>query len=388
MTIVGEKLLPGRTLGVMFHLENAQVIRNDCVGDGLYELECLAPQVAGNGKPGQFVHMEVKPCPSTSVSPLLRRPFSLYGVDGESGIISVLYRIRGSGTAILAQVRRGEHLSVLGPLGKGFSLPAKGSVALLVGGGMGIAPLVYLADRLVSSGCEVNVLYGAETASELVAQERLLQIGANCRVATMDGSRGHKGLVTDLLTSIGEFSRKLSSRFDQTSSSECLQISPDELNTTAIGRDRLPDMVYSCGPQEMMAVVVRFAKEHGIPGEVSMEAYMACGVGVCLGCACKLKSDATSYAKVCSDGPVFPLEQVGLRFRRAVTVNLEVDLGGIAYQPGCYGVRNVRVWFAMKGLVGPNNVGAIITKATTKSATGNPHHELPRLPVGCLMPSV
>ena len=306
---------------MMFFLENVRVIRNDCVGDGLYELECFAPQVAGSGRPGQFVHVEVKPCSSKSVSPLLRRPFSLYGVDAERGTISILYRIRGSGTSILAQTRPEECLSVLGPLGNGFSLPDKESSTLLVGGGMGIAPLVYLADRLASLGCDVNVLYGAETASELVALERLVRTGANCHVATMDGSRGHKGLVTDLLigTSAGESARISMDEFDQTSTggfaSTARSLFP---NTGATGLGRKHDMIYSCGPREMMAVVAQFAKEQGIPGEVSMEAHMACGVGVCLGCACKLKSDDTGYAKVCSDGPVFPLNQVEFAVREGV----------------------------------------------------------------------
>ena len=262
----------------MFFLENAEVVRNDRVGDGLYELECRAPQIAGKGEPGQFVHTEVKPHQAASASPLLRRPFSLYGADAERGVISILYRIRGLGTSLLAEVKPGEHLSALGPLGRGFTLSRAGSTVLLVGGGMGIAPLVYLADRLLKLGCEVEVLYGAETARELVALEKLEQKGAKCHVATMDGSRGHKGLVTDLLA--------------------------------LVPAETAADMIYSCGPLEMMAHVARFAKERGIPGEVSLEANMACGVGVCLGCAVRLKASDTDYAKVCSDGPVFPMDQV------------------------------------------------------------------------------
>ncbi|NLJ61080.1 MAG: dihydroorotate dehydrogenase electron transfer subunit [Firmicutes bacterium] len=272
----------------MFFLENAEIIRNDRVADGIYELECSASEIAGNGDPGQFVHMEVKPYSVESVSPLLRRPFSLYGVTREQGTISILYRIRGKGTSILAQVKPGEYLSVLGPLGRGFTLPAEGSATLLVGGGMGIAPLVYLADRLVRLSCDVNVLYGAETASELVALDKLQQEGAKCHIATMDGSRGYKGLVTDLLTCISEGE-------------------PTRMST---GKQACTDIVYSCGPLEMMAHVAKFAKERGIPGEVSLESYMACGVGVCLGCALRLRNGDASYAKVCSDGPVFSMAEV------------------------------------------------------------------------------
>lgn len=301
----------------MFFLRNAEVIRNDCVGDGLFELKCLAPEISGHGEPGQFVHVKVKPHQAESASPLLRRPFSLYGVDSEQGIISILYRIRGLGTSILAQAKPGECLSVLGPLGKGFTLPPKGSATLLVGGGMGIAPLVYLAGRLADLGCEVDVLYGAETASELVALEKLEKTGAKCHVATMDGSRGHKGLVTDLLSRVRAGEEASMSPGEQAHSSgglldksQTIQLEPTLPDREAGGIRRQPDMIYSCGPLEMMAHVAQFAKERGIPGEVSLESNMACGVGVCLGCAVKLKAGDTGYAKVCSDGPVFPMDEV------------------------------------------------------------------------------
>ena len=177
----------------MVFLEDAEVLKNVRVADGIHELACRAPQIAGEGKPGQFVHMTVSPHRSTISSPLLRRPFSFYGVNAEAGTVSILYRIRGLGTSLLAEARPGEHLSMLGPLGTGFTLPSaespvfpvestvppmkscaspvenaaspqekafskveKGvlpakSTVLLVGGGMGIAPLVYLADSKVCS---------------------------------------------------------------------------------------------------------------------------------------------------------------------------------------------------------------------------------------------
>ena len=301
----------------MFFLKNAEVIRNDRVGDGLYELEFRAPQIASRGEPGQFIHVEVKPHPAESLSPLLRRPFSLYGVDSRQGAISILYRIRGLGTSILARAKPGECLSVLGPLGRGFTLPAMESVTLLVGGGMGIAPLVYLADCLTRLSCKVTVLYGAETASELVALEKLEQKEVKCHVATMDGSKGYEGFVTDLLTCVhaGE-----SASMSIEKQADLLSGSPGESHTLSSGRTlsdreandihRQPDIIYSCGPLEMMAHVARFADERGIPGEVSLESNMACGVGVCLGCALKLKGGNAGYAKVCSDGPVFPMDRV------------------------------------------------------------------------------
>ena len=106
----------------MVFLEDAEVLKNVRVADGIHELACRAPQIAGEGKPGQFVHMTVSPHRSTISSPLLRRPFSFYGVNAEAGTVSILYRIQGLGTSLLAEARPGEHLSMLGPLGTGFTL--------------------------------------------------------------------------------------------------------------------------------------------------------------------------------------------------------------------------------------------------------------------------
>ena len=108
----------------MVFLEDAEVLKNVRVADGIHELACRAPQIAGEGKPGQFVHMTVSPHRSTISSPLLRRPFSFYGVNAEAGTVSILYRIQGLGTSLLAEARPGEHLSMLGPLGTGFTLPS------------------------------------------------------------------------------------------------------------------------------------------------------------------------------------------------------------------------------------------------------------------------
>jgi dihydroorotate dehydrogenase electron transfer subunit len=266
----------------MFSLENVTIMKNKCVGPGLYELECFAPQVADKGEPGQFIHIEINPYEIKYPSPFLRRPFSFYEIDKKQGRVSILYRVRGEGTSIMAKMQTGEGLNVLGPLGKGFTLPTGGSKALLIGGGMGIAPLVYLADSLSQINCDITVLYGAETASELVALKALRQKGAKCFVATDDGSRGYKGPVTSILSDVIKRNKILT-----------------------------PDIIYSCGPLEVIAYVVSFAKEQGIPGEASLESHMACGVGVCLGCALKLKPDDVGYTKVCNEGPVFSFNQLG-----------------------------------------------------------------------------
>ncbi len=317
----------------MTNLGTAAIIRHDCVGPGLYELELMAPRIAATARPGQFLHVHVHPVrgshhqhdaqqalmqrqeplqaqPHASAHPLLRRPFSIYDIDGgPHGCVAILYKLRGAGTMLLSGVREGDCLDVLGPLGKGFTLPqppeqlqlqstpelpTQLTHALLIGGGLGIAPLVFLARALGRTGCRVTVLYGANTADEMQPATRRLQaICADGKVqvftATLDGSLGHAGIVTDLLTA----------------------------EPSAAALDDI-DFIYTCGPEPMMAAVQQFAAARGIPGELSLESAMACGMGACLGCARRLKGDPTAgngaepgpvYAKVCKDGPVFPIGQ-------------------------------------------------------------------------------
>jgi len=321
-------------------------------------MELSAPQIASAAAPGQFVHIHVRPVPSdrprpsvpdqpTSSTqrsaqpsrrlspepspqplpqPLLRRPFSVSDADGSIGAsITILYGVRGTGTQLLANVRPGDHLDVMGPLGRGFTLPepppqrrpqsqpqsqsrpapepepepelqprrpsAAGSPhALLVGGGLGIAPLVFLANTLARNGHRVTVFYGANTAGEMQSALRRLQASGAGSIqvftTTLDGIAGRAGIVTDLLTT--------------------------EPSATAVGD---VDYIYTCGPEPMMAAVERFAAAHRIPGEMSLETALACGVGACLGCARRLRANPGAgpvYARVCKDGPVFSFGQVEL----------------------------------------------------------------------------
>jgi dihydroorotate dehydrogenase electron transfer subunit len=266
-------------------VETATIIKNDHVGVGLWEMELAAPRiVAARPLPGQFVHMRtvpVDPRGNAHAHPLLRRPFSLYDVDTDRGNISILYKVQGTGTSLMTKLRSRDPIDVMGPLGTGFSAPSSANgapAALVVGGGVGIAPLVYLTRLLRQRGCKVGVLYGANTCGELVALYRLQQLGASCRCTTLDESLGVCGVVTDLL--------------------------PQAIETLH------PDFIYTCGPEPMMAAVARLAQENGIPGEASLEAHMACGVGACLGCARKLRGSDAGYAKVCVDGPVFPIDKI------------------------------------------------------------------------------
>lgn len=260
----------------MATLELGLVINHEQWAADLFEIEFIAPIVAAACEPGQFLQLRI----NANHDPLLRRPISIYDVDKERGTITLLYKVVGKGTQLLTDLRPQTYLDIMGPLGKGFSLPDNKCKVLLVGGGVGIAPLLYLARRLKDLDCEVTTLYGVGSSTELVAARRFEQLQAELMVSTMDGSEGFKGLITDLLEQ---------------------QIDVHEV-----------DLIYTCGPEIMMAAVAEFAAQHKIWGECSLEENMACGVGACLGCARKLKNDDVGYVKVCKDGPVFNLQALQL----------------------------------------------------------------------------
>lgn len=257
-------------------LEKAMVLSNQLVGPDLYNMEISAPAMAVKCLPGQFLHIKT----GGTDDPLLRRPLSIYDVVAESGTISLLYRVVGKGTGLLTSVKVNEYVDVMGPLGRGFTLPEQPENVMLVGGGVGIAPLLYLGRALRDRQCQVKVLCGAATTAQLVAGDRFEGLGISFIPATMDGTAGVKGLVTDLLNN-----REISAGIDR---------------------------VYTCGPEPMMAAVAEWAQTRDVCGEVSLEEHMACGVGACLGCARKLRNEDNGYVKVCKDGPVFNINEVEL----------------------------------------------------------------------------
>ncbi|MGB9886223.1 MAG: dihydroorotate dehydrogenase electron transfer subunit [Moorellales bacterium] len=247
-----------------------RVVEHRALGRGGYYLLLEAPQVAATAQPGQFVHLRV----SETYDPLLRRPFSLHEVDRAAGRIAVLYRVRGRGTSGLANRQPGEYLDLLGPLGRGFPTPQAGTSALLVGGGTGVAPLYFLATELKRWGVGAHLLLGAATADELWRLSAFEGLGLPLEVATEDGSLGMRGRVTDLL--------------------------PDRLGSS-------PTQVFAAGPWPMLRRVADWAAEAGIPAFVSLEQVMACGTGLCLGCAVPVVG---GYVRACSEGPVFAAEEV------------------------------------------------------------------------------
>lgn len=252
----------------MKYMKNVPVVEHTQISHDTYKLVIKDAELAAVTMPGQFAQLK----PTGALAPLLRRPISVADVDAAAQTITFIYRVIGEGTKVLTALAIGQMLDIVGPLGNGFSLNAK--KALLVGGGVGIAPLIYLSRALC--GGSNQVLLAGRNSRELFWQSEFQNSCEKIHITTDDGSLGVKGnalaLLPDLLAS-GEY-----------------------------------DYVYSCGPAPMMQGVAKLAEQYGIPCEVSLEKYMACGLGACLSCSCATKSG--KRVKVCTEGPVFPSTEV------------------------------------------------------------------------------
>jgi len=242
----------------------------------IFRLTLRAPEIAANARPGQFVMIQTSP----GYDPLLRRPLSIHQTIGKDQV-QLLYKVVGKGTCLLAAMTPGQKLNLTGPLGHGFELAGRKAVCL-VGGGMGIAPLYFLAREILrtTSPPQCVVLLGARTATELGPLPRdFMDIGSRqTYLATDDGSLGHYGFVAELLPQ---------------------HLGPD-----------LPWTVFACGPHPMMKAVASQCRKQGWECQVSLEAIMACGIGACLGCAIPRAELSGPYLHVCKDGPVFKAEEV------------------------------------------------------------------------------
>lgn len=253
-----------------------KIVSNTKIAPGHYELSFKTRALREKTKPGQFFNIKI----GNPREALLRRPFSAHKIYKER--TEILYKVVGKATKILSAKKKGDILDVIGPLGNGFNLPAirYPLSVILIAGGHGVAPLVALARRLAHNAerIELSVFIGARTKKYIVCDKDFRKLGAKVYIATDDGSRGYKGLVTKLLA------KKIPSTVDNQ-----------------------PSTIYACGPKPMLKEVARLAKQHDMPCQVSLEEYMACGIGTCLGCAAKT---ITGYRMVCKDGPVFDAKEV------------------------------------------------------------------------------
>ena len=262
--------------------ERAVVTSNARVAEDFYLARLTAPAIARQVAPGQFVEVQVAP----AFTPYLRLPLSVGQRDVEAGTVDLLYEAVGPKTAALSRLQSGTEVACLGPLGHGFREPGPGAAAVLVGGGIGVPPLLFLGDYLRRAGCRVILLIGARGAGKHLPPELLQPAADELLLATDDGSKGHHGLVTELLPGTAERAR------------DCV--------------------VYCCGPHGMMAAVAASCLELRLPCQVSLEEYMACGIGVCVGCVVERvkpsggddTSPYTRYSRICLDGPVYDAESV------------------------------------------------------------------------------
>jgi len=249
----------------------AKIIAHQRFGDSFRCLEFESGFIAKHAVAGQFVNIKV----TDGLAPLLRRPLSIHAI--KAGKVKVIYKVLGKGTRALAARKPGELLDIIGPLGNGFDLlrlvKSKTSKNILVAGGMGVAPLVFLAEKLKKT--KPLVLNGAKRKKEILCAREFKALGCELKIATLDGSWGFKGTVTDLFKIILE----------------------------GINSAR----VFSCGPQAMLKAVSQISGEHKISAQLSLEEHMACGIGACLGCVVATK---TGYKTVCKDGPIFYSEEL------------------------------------------------------------------------------
>lgn len=290
-----------KTLGVK--KLNLQVKKNKLIADRIYSMDlyCDASQYDMHDfVAGQFLHIKA----SDAIDPLLRRPISICDIDITEKLLTILFRVEGKGTELLSKAAPGQFVDALGPLGNGFPQNLKeGQTALMVGGGIGVPPLYHLSKELHAKGVKIKAVLGFNSRKDVFLEDEFKALGETY-VTTMDGTHGHAGLVTSI--------------FDQ--------------NNKDAQIDQW-DALYTCGPNAMMrAIQEMFGQKAtgsnqefaGLPGFMSLEQRMGCGVGACLACVCKpsealaskkiepLSDWQKSYKKICCDGPVFDLQEVAL----------------------------------------------------------------------------
>lgn len=245
------------------------IINQKEIVQNIFCMELQCNEIAKAAVPGQFINLYCK-----EGEMLLPRPISICEVNSEKGIVTIVYAVVGKGTGSFSRFKKGDAIKVLGPLGNGFKIDKSVSTHILIGGGIGVPPLVELAKHLKG---KVYAFLGF--AENPILVKELESYGAKVFVATDNGNVGFKGNVIDLLKK----------------------------------ENIKGDMIYSCGPKPMLKAVSKWAEDMGIKAQISMEERMACGIGVCVGCTCKTKKkdeEDWQNRKVCTDGPVFWSEEV------------------------------------------------------------------------------
>lgn len=256
-------------------MKNGEIISNVQLQGDYYAVKFYAPEICRSARAGQFVHVRI----DHRGDRILRRPFSIHNV-GEDGGLTVVYKVVGHGTRELAGLKPGAVCDLLGPLGVGFSDPAPDEVPVLVAGGYGAAATYLLTKQSARRGL---FLIGARSSGDVLLTDAYRAVGYDVMISTDDGSLGRRGVVTDLI---------------------------DEAVREHAG-EKL--RFYGCGPHPMLMALARLLKARGFDGELSIDHLMCCGVGACFACVVKVRAETPegwTYARACTDGPVFKLEQV------------------------------------------------------------------------------
>lgn len=250
----------------------AELVEKNQLTSDIFKFSMRAPEIIKTAKPGNFVEIRV----SNQTEPFLRRPISIHNMDRDKGILEVIFQVKGKGTQILATKQVGDKIDVIGPLGYGTFKYENYSNLAIIGGGIGVFPLYELAKCSKKDGKEVYTYLGFRNKDMVVLEEEFRQVSNRLVLTTDDGSYAEKGFAIDFLKKDIE-SKKV-------------------------------DSIYACGPIPMLKAVRKLAEEKDVPCQVSLEEKMACGLGVCLGCAVKKKGSpeqSPEYWHVCKAGPVF-----------------------------------------------------------------------------------
>jgi dihydroorotate dehydrogenase electron transfer subunit len=278
---------------------NASILSNEQLNQDCWQMVLNAPQIASKVKPGQFIHVKI----GGAGGPIFRRPLSVFKrvkLNGGGLGIEIVYKVVGLGTGLMAGLKQGDTMDIIGPLGHGFVLNRDKPVQVIVAGGTGAACLFLLAEEIFKTGLQLKVLLGADTKASVMMEKEYAALKGEVMVSTDDGNYGYHGFVTEMLDKALDEGKI---------SSDC--------------------MVYSSGPEPMLKALDPICQKYHIPAQVSMERHMMCGIGACLACVCKVDPNHVSkyrdlrsshiqfvsdkefgYALVCKDGPVFNINEV------------------------------------------------------------------------------
>ena len=249
--------------------QKCKILNKKFLKKDICSITILSEEIAKMAKPGQFLNIRV----TDDIEPLLRRPISIYNIDEANGKVEFIFQLKGKGTHLLAERNEGEFLDIIGPLGYGiFKLEEYKNIAI-IGGGIGIFPLHELSKRAKNEGIKSKIYIGFRNKELVILEDEFKNVSNELIYTTDDGSYLRKGYAIEFLKE-------------------------------DVKNDR-PDCIYACGPLPMLKAVKEFAREENIPCQISLEERMACGIGVCLGCAVKEAGVENSYKHVCKNGPVF-----------------------------------------------------------------------------------